>query len=237
MDYVKIVKAEFVARPNRFIAEAKLENEIVRAHVKNTGRLRELLTKGAVIYLEDFEGRMGKRKMRYSLVAVEKNYNGQSVIVNIDSQAPNKVVGEALKNGIIKLENMNGNLDVLPEKTFEKSRFDFRCTDEAGKTAFIEVKGVTLEEKGYALFPDAPTERGVKHVNELIKAVECGYKAYIIFVVQMSGLKGFMPNEKTHAEFAEALRNARTRGVNILAYDCEVSPKALKISKRIDVIL
>lgn len=237
MEYVKIVKAEFVSRPNRFIAEALIDEQIVRAHVKNTGRLKELLTKGAVIYLEDFDGRMGKRKMRYSLIAVEKCCDGKCQIVNIDSQAPNKVVGEALRNGVIKLKNMKGKLSVFPEKSFGSSRFDFKCTDENGAVAFIEVKGVTLQERGYALFPDAPTERGVKHVNGLADAIKNGYKAFIIFVIQMSGLKGFMPNEKTHAEFAAALKLAREQGVDILAYECEAMPQSLKITREIEVIL
>ena len=170
MRYEKIIKAVFIERPNRFIAICRVGNEAIKVHVKNTGRCRELLITGAVVYLEDFEGRMGSRKMRYSLIGVEKVTEGGILMINMDSQAPNKAVSEALSDGTIKLPGMEESLSVKAEKTFGHSRFDFYAEDDGGHKAFIEVKGVTLEDSGIASFPDAPTERGVKHVRELIRA-------------------------------------------------------------------
>ena len=256
MKYDKIVEAKFIERENRFVARVELPNgEISRVHVKNTGRCRELLLPGADVYLEDHADHMGNRKMRYSLVAVRKAVaGGGQILINMDSQAPNKVVGEALADGRIRLPGREGSADgsdragqssnadqacapvpllIKPETRFGDSRFDFYAerVDAEGekRKAFIEVKGVTLEEGGHARFPDAPTERGVKHINELIRAHEKGYDAYIIFVVQMEGIKDVSPNYETHPQFGQALAKAQMAGVKILAYDCLVEPDSLGI--------
>lgn len=238
MKYGKIVKAKFIERENRFVARVELpDGEVSKAHVKNTGRCRELLLPGADVYLEDHASHMGNRKMRYSLIAVRKAAEGgMQILINMDSQAPNKVVGEALADGRIRLpgfEDRMGQLRIKPETRFGDSRFDFYVeqTDAGGEKqkAFIEVKGVTLEDDGHARFPDAPTERGVKHINELIRTREERYDAYIIFVVQMEGMKDVSPNYKTHPQFGEALAKAQKAGVKILAYDCLVEPDSLDV--------
>ena len=273
MKYEKIVQARFIERENRFVARVELvpDGEAVRAHVKNTGRCKELLLPGATVFLEDHAGRMGSRKMRYSLIAVVKETARQgadrsrasdgdqagSILVNMDSQAPNKVVQEALTDGTIRLpgfaETLNADktgaadrmrdaeclkpLLIRPEVKFGDSRFDFYVESGGHRRAFIEVKGVTLEKGGHAKFPDAPTERGVKHIHELIGAREEGFGAYIIFVVQMEGMKDVSPNYETHPQFGEALAKAREVGVNILAYDCFVTQDSLKVKGPVDVII
>ena len=235
MKYEKIIKGKFIDRPNRFVAHVRVRGEIVETHVKNTGRCKELLIPGAVVYLEDFEGRMGERKMRYSLVGVEKNTQSGRLMVNMDSQAPNKVVSEALADGSIKLEGMGHLTFIRPEKTYRQSRFDFYVEDEEGNSAYIEVKGVTLEDEGVVRFPDAPTERGVKHINELTEVLEGGHHAYIIFVIQMREMKEFRPNDDAHPAFGKALRAAVQKGVKILAYECFVSRDSMKIDKPVKV--
>ena len=210
-------------------------NETVRVHVKNTGRCRELLITGAAVYLEDFEGRMGSRRMRYSLIGVEKETDSGTLMINMDSQAPNKAVSEALRDGTIKLPDMGDSLSVKAEKTFGDSRFDFYAEDENGQKAFIEIKGVTLEDRGIASFPDAPTQRGVKHIKELIRAAESGYNAYVVFIIQMEGMKEFRPNDQTHREFGDALREASKHGVEILAYECEVGSDFMTVKKSVPV--
>lgn len=233
MKYNKIISARFVSRPNRFVAYVKINGIETAVHVKNTGRCRELLLQNSVVYLEDFANNPRNRKLMYDLIAVEKG----SLLINMDSQAPNKVVREALENGIIRLPDM-GNLTVIrPEKTYGESRFDFYIEDENGQKGFIEVKGVTLENDGIASFPDAPTERGVKHINELIKAKNEGYNSYILFVVQMSGMRYLVPNDTTHNAFGDALRLANSCGVYVLAYECSVTPNSLEITGEIDVNL
>lgn len=251
MKYEKIKDAKFIERINRFVAIVELPGgKVTKVHVKNTGRCKELLLPGVKVYLEDFEGRMGTRRMQYSLVAVEKavkqevvqERNPETILINMDSQAPNKVVQEALAGGRILLPGMSSGSDaaklmIKPETKYGDSRFDFYVEageKEAGsKQGFIEVKGVTLEEDGHARFPDAPTERGVKHINELIRAHEEGYEAYILFVVQMKGMKDVAPNNVTHPQFGEALAKAAKAGVNILAYDCLVKPDSLTINNPI----
>ena len=235
MRYEKIIKAEFKERPNRFIAVCRVGNEAVRVHVKNTGRCRELLVSGVTVYLEDFEGRMGSRKMRYSLIGVEKETDGGTLMINMDSQAPNKAVSEALNDGTIKLPGMEGSLSVKAEKAFGESRFDFYARDERGREAYIEVKGVTLEDNGIVSFPDAPTERGVKHIRELMKAAAEGFGAYVIFVIQMEGMKELRPNDRTHREFGDALRAAAKHGVKILAYECTVGEDFMSVKKSVPV--
>ena len=241
MKYEKIAEAKFIERENRFVARVELPGgEITRVHVKNTGRCRELLLRGSRVYLEDFDGRMGSRRMRYSLVAVEKTTDQGKILINMDSQAPNKVTQEALADGRISLPGFAKLTRIRPEVKYGDSRFDFyvEAVDACGELqrAFIEVKGVTLEENGHARFPDAPTERGVKHINELIRAREEGYGAYILFIVQMEGMTDVAPNDETHPEFGEAINRAREAGVTILAYDCRVMPDTLTVNEEVSFI-
>ncbi len=231
MHYGRIVKAYFLERPNRFVAKVNLDGEETTVHVKNTGRCKELLLPGSTVYLEDHFGK--DRKLRYSLIAVEKG----ALLVNMDSNAPNKVVGEALNAGTIVLGGLGKLKAVKPEKTYGDSRFDFYVVDEDGKEGYVEVKGVTLENDGIVSFPDAPTERGVKHVKELVKAKENGYYAGIIFVVQMEGMKAFTPNDNRHKAFGDALRGAKEQGVEILAYECKVTPDSLTATKPVSIKL
>ena len=228
MQYQNIRKAIFLERPHRFIAHVELDGSVVKAHVKNTGRCRELLVPGAVVYVEDFEGRMGSRKLQYSLSAVEK----QNILINMDSQIPNKAALEWVKAGHLFPEKVQ----VTPEKTYGNSRFDLYVCSEKRK-AFIEVKGVTLESDNIARFPDAPTERGVKHLKELIHCMQEGYEAYLLLVIQMKGVDRFEPNWETHREFGETLQEAERAGVHILAYDCLVEPDRMEIQDPVPVCL
>ena len=229
MRYNNIRKAIFIERPNRFIAYAKLDGEIVKCHVKNTGRCKELLIpEKTEVYLED-HGDMASRKTRYSLVKVVKNGR----IINMDSQAPNQIATDWLcGGGLYKDISL-----VKREKTYGKSRFDIYYERGGGVKGFIEVKGVTLEEDNVARFPDAPTERGVKHIYELIKAKKDGYEVNILFVIQMKGIKYFEPNDKTHAAFGEALREAKKAGVNIIAIDCYVTEEEVVAGDFVPVLL
>lgn len=226
MKYGQIKKGRFESRPNRFIAYVDIDGRTEKVHVKNTGRCRELLTDHAVVFLNKSVN--PERSTAYDLVAVKKGER----LINMDSQAPNKAVEEWL----LKKELFSDVLTVRPETKYGSSRFDFYVETPEDKI-FIEVKGVTLEQEDVVLFPDAPSERAVKHIHELMKAVEEGYKAYIIFVVQMSGVKYFMPNRKTHAEFADALLKARQSGVEILAYDCIVTPDSMTVHEPVPVRL
>jgi sugar fermentation stimulation protein A len=240
MKYEKIIKGQFVSRPNRFVADVKLNHsgEITRAHVKNTGRCRELLLPGSTVYLEDFTDRMGTRKMTYSLIGVEKVLpDGQVLMINMDSQAPNKVTAEALASGKIILPGMGRLTEIRGEKTYGDSRFDFYVGDENGRRGFIEVKGVTLEDGGLVRFPDAPTERGVKHLRELMKARAEGYMAYALFIVQMEGMRLFMPNDDTHPAFGDTLREAAEADVGVLAYQCHVTEDTLEVTCPLEVRL
>ena len=224
MRYGEIITGTFVARPNRFIAHVRLQGKEVVCHVKNTGRCRELLRPGVRVWLE--KGTNPNRKTAYDLVTVEKDGR----LVNMDAQAPNRIFGEWANNlepGIIR---------VCPEVFFEDSRLDFLLETEQGKH-YVEVKGVTLEENGHVLFPDAPTERGVRHLHTLIQAVEQGYRATVFFVVQMADVLDFYPNDKTHPEFGQALRKAAAAGVQVLAYTCRVTPEEVTIDCPIPVIL
>lgn len=231
MNYKNVCTAQFIRRPNRFIAEVLLDGKETRCHVKNTGRLKELLVGGATVYVE--QNPSPGRKTGCSLIAVKKVER----IVNIDSQAPNKAFYEALKSGMIRLPGFESITLVKPEKTFGDSRFDFYI--ECGeKRAFIEVKGVTLENEGVAKFPDAPTERGVKHLQELVKVQEEGCSAFIVFIIQMQGTHCFTPNDQTHIAFGDALRFASQNGVTVLAYECDVAPDSMKLNgKQIPVRL
>ena len=226
MRYGEVKRGRFLARPNRFVAHVELEGEPVVCHVKNTGRCRELLTSGAAVYLERAEN--PARKTPYDLIAVEKG----DLLINMDAQAPNKVFGEWAAAGRF----LPGLTALRPEFTWEDSRFDFRLEDHLGP-CFVEVKGVTLEEDGVALFPDAPTERGVKHLRGLRRAVERGYRAAVFFVVQMKGPRLFRPNDGTHPAFGQALREAAAAGVGVYAWDCAVTPESLTLDAPVEVAL
>lgn len=241
MKYRNIIKGKFISRPNRFIAHVEVDGREEKAHVKNTGRCRELLQPGSVVYLEDFRERMGSRKLAFSLIGVEKEVeragSREVIMVNMDSQAPNKVVKEALQSGSLLPAGLCDASYIKPEYTYGKSRIDFYAEDSSGRKLLMEVKGVTLEEGGIARFPDAPTERGIKHIEELIEAKSQGYESAICFVIQMKGIKQFEPNYSTHAEFGEALCRAEEAGVEILAYDCEVEHDGLILDQPVKVSL
>lgn len=226
MKYNNIIKGRFIKRLNRFVALCEIEGEEVCCHVKNTGRCGEILVPDAECYLEKSDN--PNRKYTYSLVVVRKGER----LINIDSQAPNKAAAEFLSGGGIGIELYN----LKAEKTFGKSRFDFYF-EHNGKEAFLEVKGVTLENDGVVSFPDAPTERGTKHLNELSDCVKKGYEAYVLFVVQMKGVSHFSPNSITDPDFAEALKRAQESGVHIFAYDCFVSETEMIIKDSVPVIL
>lgn len=215
MQYENITRGIFIDRPNRFVAHVDIDGIVETVHVKNTGRCRELLLPGAEVYLTE-PGTPG-RKTRYDLVAVQKE-NG--ILFNIDSQAPNKVVKEWLTEQDLDM--------VIPEHTYGNSRIDFYM-ERGDRKYLMEVKGCTLEVDGIGYFPDAPTERGVKHLHELIRAVREGYRAIAAFVIQMDGVTGVRPNVATHAAFAAAFAEAAATGVQILMLPCHVEPDSLKI--------
>lgn len=226
MRYEHIKEGKFISRPNRFVAQVELEGRTEVCHVKNTGRCRELLTPEAQVYLE--ESANPARKTKYDLVAVKKGER----LINMDSQAPNRAVKEWLEKKLLFPD-----LTLLkPETTYQTSRFDFYI--EAGEQkVFLEVKGVTLEEDGVVRFPDAPTQRGVKHIKELMECIGDGYQAMILFVIQMKGIRYFEPNDGTHPAFGEALRNAQKAGVQILAFDCLVTETSMEIDEPVAVRL
>ena len=227
MQYPNICRAQFVARPNRFVARVLRDGTEETVHVKNTGRCRELLVPGATVYLA--EGDNPNRKTRYDLVAVEKG----PLLVNLDSQAPNKVFAEWARAG-----NFCPGLTLLrPETVWGNSRFDFYWEAADGRKGFVEVKGVTLEENGHARFPDAPTLRGVKHLEELALCRGEGYEAAVCFVLQMAGMVDFAPNDATHPAFGDALRRAAGAGVRVLAVECDVTPDTLAIRGPVPVRL
>ena len=226
MKYENIKEAVFIERPNRFIANVCIDGNEEKVHVKNTGRCRELLLKGCRVLLE--ESKNSARKTKYSLVAV---YKGERLI-NMDSQIPNYVAEEALKKGIIKEIGIPDF--VKREVKYSQSRFDIYY-EKDGRKGFIEVKGVTLEKNGEVLFPDAPTERGTKHIKELIKAKKEGYEAAVLFVIQMKDVSFFAPNAETDKDFSQALKNAKEEGVNILAYDCDVKEDEIVLKDKVEV--
>lgn len=230
MKYKNIVKGIFVSRPNRFIAKVNIDGKEETVHVKNTGRCKEILIPGARVYLQKSDN--PERKTAYDLTAVEKKTEKGSILINIDSQIPNFCAYEFLplsglfsENALIRREVKYGN-----------SRFDIFVSD-GERQAFIEVKGVTLEKNGTALFPDAPTQRGVKHIRELISAKKEGFEAYIMFVVQMKGINCFSPNRETHPEFADAIFEAEKNGVKIFCYGCTVTPDSIAITDTLPIKL
>ena len=224
MRYEEVQPAVFLTRPNRFIAHVLLQGQEVVCHVKNTGRCRELLQPGVQVWLE--KGTNPNRKTAWDLITVQKGDR----LVNMDAQAPNRAFGEWAKN----LEP--GVVSVRPEVFFEDSRLDFLLETETGRH-YVEVKGVTLESGGHVYFPDAPTERGVRHLHTLMQAVEQGHRATAFFVVQMENVLDFAPNDGTHPAFGQALRQAAEAGVQVLAYSCRVTPEEMVIDREIPVIL
>ncbi|MCI8483760.1 MAG: DNA/RNA nuclease SfsA [Lachnospiraceae bacterium] len=248
MEYTQIVQGRFLERPNRFIALAEIQGQIEKCHVKNTGRCRELLIPGTEVWLE--KSHNPARKTKYDLTAVNKGGN----IINMDSQAPNKMVKEWLecRQNVREERGFKGLKGeawepkvtyIKPECKYGGSRIDFYVEAETeGKERdlrkiFLEVKGVTLEEEGIARFPDAPTERGVKHMLELEKALREGYEAWILFVIQMKGIRWFEPNDRTHPQFGETLRQVQKSGVRVLACDCQVTPEKVCLDLPIEVKL
>ncbi len=225
MKYDKIVPGTFLRRPNRFIAHIEINGKEEICHVKNTGRCRELLPPGARVWCADTPS--PTRKTRYDLIAVEK---GQRLI-NMDSQAPNIAANEFLvAGGLGAIENLR------PESRWGDSRFDFSFTKD-GKPCFLEVKGVTLENGGICAFPDAPTQRGTRHLHELTALSRQGYGAYVLFVIQMSDVHYLHPNDATDPAFAAALRTAADAGVHILAYDCAVTDSSMELRNPVEVKL
>ncbi len=233
MRYEHIVPGRFVERPNRFIARVEIDGQTETVHVKNTGRCRELLVPGARVYLEHNESE--KRSTAYDLIAVEKGTR----MVNMDSQAPNKVVEEWLRGKALfspVQEYIPGITLVKPETVYGQSRFDFYVEAGAEKI-FIEVKGVTLEQDGVVSFPDAPSQRAIKHMEELVEAHRRGYRAMVIFVIQMEDVDYFKPNSEKHAAFGKALAKAHKAGVEVYAFDCAVTPAALELHAPVPVSL
>ena len=224
MQYGQVREGRFLSRPNRFIAHVAIDGAETVVHVKNTGRCRELLVPGATVYVE--RSANPQRKTAYDLIAVEKGGR----LINMDAQAPNRVFRE-----------FAGVFDptaeaVHPEFTYGQSRLDFCLTTPAG-LHLVEVKGVTLEEGGHTRFPDAPTERGIKHLRELERAVAEGHRATVFFVIQMADVLDFAPNDVTHPAFGEALRHAAAAGVEVAAYDCAVTADTLSIRHVVPVVL
>lgn len=224
MEYGQVVQGRFLSRPNRFIALVDIDGAETVCHVKNTGRCRELLVPNAAVWLEKSDN--PARKTAYDLIAVDKG----GKLINMDAQAPNRVFGEWAQ------VFAPDALEVKAEAVWGDSRLDFRLTRPQG-LHLVEVKGVTLEENGHARFPDAPTERGVKHLRELTRAVRSGHRATVFFVIQMEDVTDFAPNDATHPAFGAALRQAAAAGVEVLAYTCRVAPDSMVIHRRVPIIL
>lgn len=226
MKYENMTVGKFISRPNRFIANVEIDGKIEVCHVKNTGRCRELLTPNATVYVQ--KNNNPNRKTKFSLIGVLKGDKK----INMDSQVTNKVVNEWIHEG-----NLFDDVTLVkPECKYKNSRFDF-YVETKSKKIFMEVKGATLEEEGIVRFPDAPTERGVKHIHELIECINEGYEAYIIFVIQMKDVFYFTPNDETHKAFGDALREAAEKGVHILAVDSEVTEDSIVLRDYVDVRL
>ena len=226
MIYENVQAGIFHERPNRFIALVEIGGKIEECHVKNTGRCKELLIPGVTVYVQ--EQNKPSRKTKYDLISVKKGNR----IINMDSQVPNKVVFDWIVEGN-GFKEMNQK---KKKKTYGNSRFDIYL-ESPKKKVFIEVKGVTLENDDIAMFPDAPTLRGIKHINELTKAIEEGYECYVIFVIQMESITKFKPNDVTHPEFGQALREAKEKGLNIMAYECRVKPDRIKMGSPVSIEL
>ena len=224
MQYENIREAKFISRPNRFIAHIEIDGKEEICHVKNTGRCKELLVRGATVFVQEVSSE--KRKTKYDLLGV---YKGEKLI-NIDSQAPNKIFHEWM----VESDFFSDINFIKPECQYQKSRLDFYL-ETSSRKIFAEVKGVTLEKNGVVLFPDAPTERGIKHINELCRAISEGFEAYLVFIIQMKEVLYFTPNRETHPAFAEAVLNAFNRGVKIIALDCEVAADSIVARNFVEV--
>lgn len=225
MRYSNMVPGKFISRPNRFIAHVDINGQDTVCHVKNTGRCKELLVPGAQVYCQYFDN--ATRKTAYDLIAVQKGGR----LINMDSQAPNAAAKEWLLAGGL------GEISQLrPETKHGDSRFDFSFMKD-GKTCFLEVKGVTLENDGVCAFPDAPTQRGAKHLKELAQAIRDGYGAYVLFVIQMTDVVYLHPNDSTDPAFAQALREADAAGVQVIAMDCAVTEDSMVIQHPVEVRL
>lgn len=226
MIYNNIKEAKFINRPNRFIANVEIDEKVEVCHVKNTGRCKELLTPDAKVFVQEFDS--AKRKTKFDMISVYKG----SMLINMDSQVPNKVFHEWVAESVF-FENIKL---IKPECKYKNSRFDF-FIETLEKKIFVEVKGVTLEEDKIAMFPDAPTLRGLKHINELVDSIDDGYEAYVFFIIQMKGVSYFTPNYATHKDFGDALSRAQEKGVNIVALDCEVTKNSIKANDFVEVRL
>jgi len=224
MDYGKVRRGRFIQRPNRFIAMVDVDGVVERCHVRNTGRCKELLIPGATVVLEDVGG--SERSTRYSLIAV---YKGDR-LVNMDSQIPNRVIEE----GISKVLSLSDGYSMRREHPFGDSRIDLFVMD-GDRRILVEVKGVTLEMGNVAMFPDAPTVRGVKHTRELMNAVGEGYECYLVLLIQMSNVDLFTPNYDMHMEFGKALEEAERAGVKVVAFDCNVTDSSIGMGNRVRV--
>ncbi len=225
MTYENMVEGRFISRPNRFIANIEINDIVQVCHVKNTGRCRELLVPGVKVWCQEFDSQT--RKTKYDLIAVQKG----SRLINMDSQAPNKAAHEWLAAGGL------GGLEQLRAESFHgDSRFDFSFIKD-GRQCLLEVKGVTLENDGICAFPDAPTQRGVKHLQGLTRAARNGFGAYVLFVIQMADVKYLRPNDKTDPAFSIALRDASNAGVQILAMDCDVTPNTMVLRNPVKIRL
>lgn len=226
MIYENILPAVFVDRPNRFIAHVELNGRLEVCHVKNTGRCRELLIPGCRVYVQHQPS--PTRKTAYDLIAVEKGER----LLNMDANAPNRVFNEYVRAGRF----LRGWSVIRPETTHRDSRFDFYL-ESPGHRLFAEVKGVTLEDDGVMRFPDAPTERGVKHLEGLARCVQEGYEAWAVFVIQTENVRWMEPNRRTHPAFADAMRQAAQAGVHLLALDCHTEPDRLEICRPVEIRL
>lgn len=226
MRYQRVLSGRFLDRPNRFIAHVEIAGKVETVHVKNTGRCRELLVPGCRVFCAHESS--PARKTAYDLIAAEKNGR----LINLDAQAPNRLFHEWAAAGGYAPQP----LSIQPEYTWGDSRFDFRL-DLAGRTRLVEVKGVTLERAGRVYFPDAPTERGLKHLRGLIRAAESGMEAAVVFVIQLEGATGFSPADDIHPAFGETLRLAAKSGVRVEAFDCAVTPSELHIRAAVPVLL
>ena len=225
MEYANMVPGKFLSRPNRFVAQVEIAGQVETVHVKNTGRCRELLPAGAQVWCHRSDN--PNRKTKYDLITVRKG----SRLINMDSQAPNTAAGEWLRaGGLGEIENLR------PETFYGDSRYDFSFTKD-GRQCYLEVKGVTLEDDGICAFPDAPTERGAKHLRGLTEAVREGCGAYVLFVIQMENVIYLHPNDATDPAFGKALREAAAAGVKIMAVDCAVTESTMTIGKIIPVML
>jgi len=225
MRYENMVSGIFLRRPNRFVAHVQIDGREETVHVKNTGRCRELLPAGAQVWCQRFEGTT--RKTNFDLISVQKGAR----VINMDSQAPNKAAGEWLAaGGLGELANLKA------ETVFGESRFDFSFVKD-GKICYLEVKGVTLETEGVCAFPDAPTERGSKHLRHLIRAAKEGFGAYVLFVIQMADVEYLQPNDATDPAFGQALREAAAAGVQLMAMDSQVTPDSMAIRRTVPICL